>query len=248
MPWRLIPFQAFPGAMNMALDECLAERVATGLSPATVRLYGWHPSAVSIGRFQGLLDEVDVDECRRRGVDIVRRRTGGGAVYHDREGEITYSVIARDREMPEDIGACYRSVCGCLIDALGSLGVGAEFRPVNDILVYGKKISGSALTRREGAFLQHGTLLLSVDTAQMFAVLKVSRAKASDKDLASVEERVTALDRHCDASKEEVLSALERSFADELGCERGTLTHDEFRRAEEIVVERFGAWAWTSSR
>ncbi|MDD1770126.1 MAG: lipoate--protein ligase family protein [Methanomassiliicoccales archaeon] len=248
MPWRLIQFQALPAAMNMAVDECLTERVAKGSSPPTVRLYGWHPSAVSIGRFQCLADEVDTEECARRGVDLVRRRTGGGAVYHDRSGEITYSVAAPDHEMPSDINLCYRKICGCLVNALGSLGVAAEFRPINDILVGGKKISGSALTRRGGAFLQHGTLLLSVDTRVMFSLLKVSRAKALDKDIASVEERVTALDRHCAASRGEVLAALEGSFRSELGCVRGSLTDAEIRRAEEIAAERFGSWAWTSLR
>ncbi len=248
MPWRLIPFQVLPAAINMAVDECLGERVAHGLSPPTIRLYGWHTSAVTIGRFQGLNDEVDVEACRRRGIDIVRRRTGGGAVYHDRDGEITYSVIAPEREMPQDLGVCYREVCGCLVEALGSLGVNAEFRPVNDIQVEGRKISGSASTKRGGAFLQHGTLLLSVDPRLMFSVLKVSRAKASDKDIASVEERVTALDRHCHAGKREVLDALEASFRSQFGSVHGSLSDAELRRAEEIAAERFGSWAWTSLR
>jgi lipoate-protein ligase A len=244
----MIPFQTFPAAMNMGLDDCLGERVVTGESPPTVRLYGWHPSAVSIGRFQSLNDEVDVKECSRRGVEIVRRRTGGGAVYHDKNGEVTYSVIAPEDALPNDIGACYRKVCGCLIDAISSLGVKAEFRPVNDILIEGKKVSGSALTRRGGAFLQHGTLLLSVDSRLMFSLLKVSRAKASDKDIASAGERVTALDRHIDASRQRVLTALEGSFRTELQCKRGALTDLEIGRAEEIAAERFGSWEWTALR
>ncbi len=248
MRWRLIPFHVLTASLNMAIDECLAERVASGASEPTIRLYGWHPSAVSIGRFQGLNDEVDVEECRRLGIDIVRRRTGGGAVYHDREGEITYSVIAPEKEMDADLGVCYREVCGCLADALGSLGVEAEFRPVNDIVVAGKKISGSASTKRGGAFLQHGTLLLSVDPGLMFRVLKVSRTKASDKDLAAVEERVTALDMHVPADKRQVLDALEASFRSKFDPSPGALTDSELMRAYEIAAERFGSWSWTSLR
>ena len=75
--------------MNMALDEAVSEFVAGGISPPTIRFYTWTPSAVSIGYFQSLHDEVDVSRCMQQGIDIVRRRTGGGAVYHDRAGEIT---------------------------------------------------------------------------------------------------------------------------------------------------------------
>ncbi|NQV08810.1 lipoate--protein ligase family protein, partial [Candidatus Woesearchaeota archaeon] len=87
--------------MNMAVDEAVTEAVSSGDSLPTIRFYTWSPSAVSIGYFQGLDREVDVDKCNSKGVDIVRRRTGGGAVYHDCDGEITYSVIVREEDMPK---------------------------------------------------------------------------------------------------------------------------------------------------
>ena len=135
MVWRLIPFEYRAAAMNMALDETVSNGIAAATSPPTIRFYGWRPSAVSIGRFQNLRDEVDLDRCRELGIEFVRRRTGGGAVFHDSDGEITYSLIAPEDLMPEDINAAYKEICGYIVSALAGLGVEAKFAPINDISV-----------------------------------------------------------------------------------------------------------------
>ena len=155
--WRIIDYTENDAFMNMAIDEAVSEAVGSGESLPTIRFYGWKPSAVSIGYFQSLDKEVDIASCERAGVDIVRRRTGGGAVYHDMVGEITYSVIAPEALFPKDILASYREICGWIIDSLAILGIKAEFKPINDIVVGNKKISGNAQTRRGGVLLQHGT-------------------------------------------------------------------------------------------
>src|SRR3989338_1614152 len=102
MKWRLIELEQHDAYTNRAIDEAVSEGVASGTSPPTIRFYTWKPSAVSIGYFQSLADEVDLKRCMDAGVNWVRRRTGGGAVYHDQLGEITYSVIAPEREFPKD--------------------------------------------------------------------------------------------------------------------------------------------------
>ncbi len=116
-----------------------------------------------------------------KGIDVVRRRTGGGAVYHDEHGEITYSLIAPEGLFSKDIRASYRDICGCIIEGLASLGIAAEFRPINDVTVNGRKISGSAQTRRQGILTQHGTVLYAIDRDTMFSVLRPSAKKLADK-------------------------------------------------------------------
>ncbi|MGC8962033.1 MAG: lipoate--protein ligase family protein, partial [Candidatus Bathyarchaeia archaeon] len=183
-------------ALNMAVDEALLGSVSRGESPNVLRFYRWRPSAVSIGYFQSLRDEVDLEMCRRLGVDVVRRITGGGAVYHDFDGEVTYSVIAReDSGIPRDIPESYRVICNGIVEGLRRLGLKAEFKPVNDVVLNGRKVSGNAQTRRMGCILQHGTVLVDLDLKAMFQVLKVGGAKISDKALSSVEERVTSIRR-----------------------------------------------------
>lgn len=175
----------------MAIDEAVIEGIRNGSSPPTIRFFAWEPCAVSIGYFQAIRDEVNLETCRELGIDCIRRWTGDGAVYHDHLGEITYSVIAPANMFPKNIIESYRLICGWLVKALGSLGIEAEFRPVNDILVGNRKISGSAQTRRGGVLLQHGTLLYDLET--MFSVLNVSRQKISDKMIQSAKERVTCI-------------------------------------------------------
>ena len=89
--WRLLKLKVNDAFANMAIDEAIVNARVEGLVSNTIRFYQWEPSAISIGRFQDVFNEVQVETCRRLGVDIVRRISGGGTVYHDVEGEITYS-------------------------------------------------------------------------------------------------------------------------------------------------------------
>src|SRR5208283_2072423 len=175
-------------------------------APPTIRFYGWDPTAISIGYFQCLGKEVDLKNCAEFGIDIVRRRTGGGAVYHD--GEITYSVIAKESVFSKDILESYRQICGCIIDSLALIGIKSEFKPINDIIVNGKKISGNAQTRRNGVLLQHGTILYSVDLDRMFSALKVSDEKIRDKLIQNARERVTSISQQRTVSWNEAYEAL----------------------------------------
>lgn len=246
--WRLIPFQYHNAAVNMAIDEAVAEAISFNEASPTVRVYGWRPSAVSIGRFQSADDEVELEECRRRGIDLVRRRTGGGAVFHDEEGEITYSIICPERLVSKDINESYREICQNIISALASLQIEAEFKPINDILVGGRKISGSAQTRRQGIFTMHGTVLFDVDPDTMFSVLKVGRTKISDKDLASFEERVTSVRDVSEATIEELLLALFNAFAEGKEWFLDDLGRDESARVQVIAQERYSNDEWNLSR
>jgi lipoate---protein ligase len=248
MIWRLIGFEYHDAAMNMAFDEAVSNGIMRSTSPPTIRFYGWKPSAVSIGRFQSLVDEVDTAGCKELGVEMVRRRTGGGAVYHDTEGEITYSLIAPEGLMPMDINSAYQEICGFVVSALAAIGVEAQFAPINDILVNGKKISGSAQSRRHSVFLQHGTLLLDLDVKKMFTVLRTSRAKIAGKGISSAEERVTCLRAHSDASKKEILAELEKAFTSGKQFHYGSWSGIELREAKRLVSERYASDDWTRER
>jgi len=248
MKWRLLPFEARPAALNMAIDEAVLESVAVQASPPTIRFYGWSPSAVSIGCFQNIEDEVNLQRCRELGIEVVRRRTGGGAVFHAEAGELTYSLIAPEAIMPRDINLSYADICGRVVDALRILGLASEFKPINDILVEGKKISGSAQTRRGGVLLQHGTLLLHLQEELMFQVLKVSKKKIEDKGLSEPKARVTSLDRHLQVSQEKVLTAMTEAFGKGIDLSVDGLSQTESARAQEIAEQRYRSRDWTFSR
>ncbi len=234
---RLIGFRFGEPFRNMALDEAVARCVGAGESPPTLRLYGWTPSAVSVGYFQEVAEEVDLEFCRRRGVEVVRRLTGGGAVIHT-SGELTYSFTAKegDPSIPPDIQESYEVICTPIVEAVKSLGAEARFRPVNDIEVGGRKVSGSAQTRRFGAVLQHGTLLLDLDPSYL-ATLRIRAEKLKDKGVKDVGGRVTTLKallgRRVD--HQEAAGAVIRGFASFWGLETGEFSERELELAEELT-------------
>ncbi|MBI1973841.1 lipoate--protein ligase family protein [Candidatus Micrarchaeota archaeon] len=236
MEWRVIPLETHGAFENMALDEACSESVAAG-GPPTIRFYRWQPSAVSIGFFQSLKDEVNEEACMQAGVDVVRRRTGGGAVYHDDGGEVTYSVIAPSSLLPSGLTESYREICGWIVRGLDRLGIRAEFKPINDIIAGGKKISGTAQTRRSGIIWQHGTILHDLDVRRMFSFLRVGADKISDKAIASVEERVTRVKNFApNAGLEDTYKAMLAGFTEGKEWKQGAWTPSETARAEELSV------------
>jgi len=251
MRWRVLPLRMDDAVTSMALDEAVLRLNSEGRSPNTLRFWRWQPSAVSIGYFQSLELEVNLEEARREGVQVVRRITGGGAVFHDTNGELTYSLVCKEEDLPRDILESYRLICGGLVKGLGLLGLEAEFRPVNDVLVRGRKISGSAQTRRWGSVLQHGTILISPDVRLMFRVLRVSPEKLSDKAISSVFERVTTIERELGRKPgfEEVREAMIKGFEGVLGVgfEEGDLTGEELELARELAL-KYSSEEWLRKR
>lgn len=234
MKWRVIGLEEHDAFTNMSIDEALLSGVSRGESQPTIRFYTWKPGAVSIGRFQSMIDEVNMDRCRDLGIDCVRRITGGGAVYHANGGEVTYSVVAPESAFSKGIRESYRDICSFVVEGLGSLGIKSEFVPINDIVVNGKKISGSAQTRGQGSILQHGTVLYSLNIREMFSLLNVSQEKISDKAIKSVEDRVTCVRDQKDVSIQQLYEALMKGFTEGMDFEIGTLTRQELGDAKEL--------------
>ncbi|MFH1073217.1 MAG: biotin/lipoate A/B protein ligase family protein [Nanoarchaeota archaeon] len=246
--YRMIQLAEYSAFMNMALDEAICEAVRQGESPSTIRFYTWKPSAISIGYFQGLLNEVNIEACRQAGVDIVRRMTGGGAVYHDTNGEVTYSIIGPVDDFPKDIIKSYEAICSHIVTALKNLGINAYFHPINDIIVDGRKISGNAQTRRNGILLQHGTILYDVDVDRMFSLLKVSDQKIADKMIQSVKKRVTRVLDFGDISKERLVEELEKAFCEGREVQYGSYSEKELARAKELAKIRYETDEWNRMR
>jgi len=250
--FRFLETGAHAAAFNMGLDEAVLESVSSGAEPPTVRLYAWKPRAVSIGYFQGVRDEVDLARCAELGVDVVRRLTGGGAVFH--ADELTYSVVVPDTHplARGEILESYRSLSAGVIAGLAELGVAAEFAPLNDIVSGGKKLSGNAQTRRLGCVLQHGTVLLGVDPEAMFTVLLVPNEKLKGKLIADVKARVSSVSAMLGRTVgyEEAMPAFARGFGAALGG-LGTLSQPsgaELDRARLHAAERFSSETWTFRR
>ncbi|RLG99221.1 lipoate--protein ligase family protein [Candidatus Bathyarchaeota archaeon] len=251
---RLLKLETYNAYMNMAIDEAIARLRSKDRTVDTLRFYRWKPSAVSVGYFQNTAEEVDLDECRRLNVDVVRRMTGGGAVYHDYNGEITYSIIVKEDSLgiPRDILKSYEVICGGIVLGLRNLGLDAEFKPVNDIQVGGKKISGNAQTRRWGTVLQHGTVLVDADIKTMFRVLKVGKEKISDKLIKAVEERVTTINRVLGKKIgfTEVYEALKGGFEKALNIRlhEGELTEEEKDLSRELYEKKYTRREWNLER
>jgi len=252
--WRLIPIETHNAYMNMAIDEAIFRARIKGMVPNTVRFYLWRPSAVSVGRFQKVENEVYVENCKKYRVDIVRRITGGGTVYHDSEGEITYSVIADKKSLAtQDIAVVYRKICGGLIEALKILKLNASFSPGSErqcpnIVVRGKKLSGSAQAHSGDVVLQHGTLLLDVDLERMFSLLRVPWARSPRDVICIAQNKITSLKHELGTKPkiEDVYSALISGFekALQINLFEGSLSNLELALAKELYNKKFSSEKW----
>jgi len=252
--WRLLDTGLNNAFYNMALDEAIAIARSKNLVPNTIRFFRWKPSAVSIGYFQSMEEEVDIKACDELGIDYVRRRTGGGAVYHDTEGELTYSIIIDQthRLISEDFQETYRTLCSGIVLGLRKLGVPAEFKPINDIVSDGRKISGNAQTRGMNVVHQHGTILRKVDPALMFRVLKVPSEKIRDKMIKSVEERVTSINNVLERNvsfrelKDALIEGFEEAFKIDLVS--GNITDFEENMAQRLKAKKYASREWNFRR
>ena len=262
--WRLLVTEPTDGPTNMAIDEALWLERRAGAAPPTVRFYAWAPPTVSLGYGQPLDDQVDVAACRRLGVGIVRRLTGGSAIYHDGpENELTYSVVAA----AEDIGGGARDLLysyqwiGCALAAgLRALGAPVEMMGAArgdeptpafcfartgscEIEAGGKKLVGSAQRRYGRTFVQHGSILLGVDAPRLAAIFP----RTADP-LATLTTLEAALGHR--AKFDDVATALAAGFESEHGIRLRLdgLSANEAASVERLVAEKYGTDAWREGR
>ncbi len=252
---RLLTTPPVPGSRNMAVDEAvLLHKIPT------LRLYGWRPACVSVGYFQNTMREVNIEACRRLGVDIVRRPTGGKAVLH--EHELTYSMVFPENQWGRTIIDTYKTISRVFVAALRGLGLPVEIRARGqtrarsplcfqavshyELVLRGKKIVGSAQCRRNGMFLQHGSVLLDVDYVKLYSCLRFGAAAASSSELESF---LTGINRERAGSvtAAELGGIIAQCAQTELGIalEESPLAKEEELTAERLEREKYAAAAWT---
>jgi len=276
--WRLIiDNEPRSGPANMAIDQAIAESCAAGISLPTLRFYRWHPPAVSLGRHQAS-SEINLEAAEENGYEIVRRTTGGRAILH--VDELTYSVAAPKGEvrMSGTVMDAYLQISNALILGLEQLGAqadkaGGDVRAGRDvsaacfevpsayeIMVGGRKLLGSAQSRRAGYVLQHGSLPLEGDITRLINVLALA-----DHEVSSLREQLS--ERACTLSQalnhqtssdgqgvtqnisfNEVARALCDGFQEALNVvlEPNSLTMDEIKRSAILIREQFANPEWTN--
>jgi lipoate-protein ligase A len=252
--WRMLRYEAHDASMNMAIDEAILESRIQRKTVDTLRFYGWKSPGVSVGRFQVARNEVQLENCLKMGVDVVRRITGGGSVFHDDEGEITYSVASSMESLrAADVAAVYSRVAMGLTTALDILGLTADFnegtgKVCPNLTVKGRKISGSAQCHRHGMVLQHGTILLSLDLEQMFKCLRVPWAESCLQVVNVARGKITSLEIELGrkVSRVALNSALVEGFQKALGIKLvdGCLTDYELDLAKKLRAQKYSKAEW----
>jgi len=241
--WRLLDVGAVDGYVMTNLYEAVGIAVSEGVSPNTLILN--HPESpfANVGYHQEVEREIDVDYCRSQGIPIVRRSIGGGAIL-DGPWEQDYFVIIRrdDPECPASVPDFYQKFLKPIVYALKSYGLKAEFRPLNDVLVSGKKISGNGAIGIENSSVLAGDILLDFPVDLMVRVLKVPSEKFRGKIAKSMQEWLTSMKNELGHTpeREEVKERIVEGFEKELGIkfERGELTGREKELLEKLLNER----------
>ena len=190
--FRVVDTGVLEGRFNIAIDQAMVEEHQAGRIPDTFRFMRFPPTAL-IGRHQALRQEVDVDYCRSHGIGIVRRITGGGAIYLD-EGQLGWGLVFHRKALGATCLAGLASdICEAVAAGLRQLGVDARYRPRNDIEVDGRKISGTGGFFDGDTLIYQGTVLVDMNPAAMVAALRVPRAKLEKRQLDSAAQRVVTL-------------------------------------------------------
>ncbi|MFF2996195.1 biotin/lipoate A/B protein ligase family protein [Streptomyces sp. NPDC057950] len=251
--WQLIHEGPQSPALHMALDEVLTAEVAAGRRAPTLRVWEWGAPSVIIGSFQSLRNEVDAEGAARHGIEVVRRISGGGAMFVEPGNTITYSL-----SVPEALvqGLSFQDSYAYLDDwvlgALADMGIRAWYQPLNDIATEQGKIAGAAQKRvlgpggGAGAVLHHVTMSYDIDADKMLEVLRIGREKLSDKGIGSAKKRVDPLRRQTGLAREEVIGRMIDSFRGRYGLRDGGVTPAELARAEELARSKFGSAEWTA--
>jgi len=246
--WQLVHEPPQSPALHMALDDALLDEVSAGRRGPTLRIWEWASPAVVIGRFQSLRNEVDMEAARRHGIEVVRRISGGGAMFIEPGNTITWSVFA-PIDMVEGLGfeQAYALMDEWVLQALGELGVQAWYQPLNDIASPAGKIAGAAQARRGRAVLHHVTMAYDIDAAKMLEVLRIGREKLSDKGTPSAAKRVDPLRSQTGLAREAIIAAFVDTFRRRHGgLAADTLRAHELARAQALALEKFSNPQWTA--
>ena len=262
--WRLVVDDARDGATQMALEEVAAETALEG-DLRTVRVYSWEPSTLSLGYRQDA-DTVDWDYCEREGIDVTRRQTGGGGIYHDRYADISYTIVAPAAEVPGNLMDCYALFCEPVLEGLRRMGVDADFAgaeqssiyqpscylrdisPAHDVVAPADagadagKISGNAQYRQRDVVIQHGSISYDLEPERHVGVFDADVGPETFAD------RVTSIRERAGIDREEAVETLAAALGEWCDAEEGDWRDDELEAARELADRKFGADAWIRDR
>lgn len=262
--WRLIITGAGEGAFNMAVDEAILASYREGRVPPTIRIYGWRPHTISLGVGQKILDVCDVARSGKDDVAIVRRMTGGEAIFHG--DDLSYSIACSDEDLAlgGSIKESFRTLASFIIDIYrqkgkdacffsdlngGGGGIGTRAPKTQfcfaakqdfDIAVMGRKLGGNAQKRMRHLIFQHGSipLRLDIDKAQNYFLMDLRKAR---EGMTTIEEifgpRYTS-----DALAKDMAESFKKRFGVDL--EQSTLTVTEADSAKALVKEKYGSDQW----
>lgn len=272
MKVRLISDGHLPGKMNMAVDEAIHRASQRGDPGATLRFYQWRPACLSLGYFQDVEKEVNLQGLAGEGVDLVRRPTGGKAVLHD--DELTYSVVIAEKDLSGSVLETYHRLSEALVEGLRAMGIPAAIAALQhgvttrdprfrqaacfsapswyEVLTGAQKLIGSAQNRKNGFILQHGSIPFTFDAVKIVRCIRTASPEHAVRTESMLRRKATgvsaALGRP--VSREELERHLVAGFRAALGWEvtPGALTPAEKAEADELAVEKYGNPGWTMER
>ncbi|WAB82508.1 biotin/lipoate A/B protein ligase family protein [Microcella daejeonensis] len=244
--WQLVVGPPLTPQQQMAADQVLTEEVGEGRRGPTLRIWEWERPAVVIGSFQSVKNEVDMENAAKYGFEVVRRISGGGAMFMEAGSVITYSLYApAELVQGMSFAESYAFLDEWVIQGLKSLGIEASYQPLNDITSTKGKIGGAAQKRLgAGAVLHHVTMSYDMDGDRMVEVLRIGREKLSDKGVKSANKRVDPLKSQTGMPREQILDKLVSTFRGLNGLAEGSITPAEMARIDELVEQKFGTEEW----
>lgn len=234
--WRLLDTGELPAANNMTMERVILTARSRNYIPNTLHFLQFSPHCALVGYHQAVELEVEEEYCREHGIDINRRISGGGSIYMDK-GQLGWEIFAlKDTPgIPKRLEDMYRLMCESIVRGLAKLGIEARYRPLNDIEVGGRKISGTGGTEMGNSLLYHGTLLTDFAVDTMIACLKLPLKKLEDKQIRSFKERVICLREVLGyvPPMPDIKMAMAEGFAEILNVE---LTPGDFTEYEETFM------------
>lgn len=247
LEWEVVITPQISPVMNVALDEVLTAEVGQGRRGPTMRIWDWDSDAVIIGSFQSVKNEIDEVQAAELDTQIIRRISGGGAMYMQPASSITYSVYAPTVFVDGlSFEESYAFLDEWVLEALFTLGIDAAYKPLNDIATPEGKIGGAAQKRlASGAVLHHVTMAYDMDADRMTRVLRIGREKLSDKGTKSAAKRVDPLRSQTGLPRTEIVDHMVQVFTQRHGAQPGTITDEEYARAEALVRDKFEDPEWT---
>jgi len=243
--FELVETEPLDPPLQMAVDEVLIRQVASGRRTPALRWWDWASAGVIIGSYQSVRNEVDLEAADELDVTVVRRISGGGAMFVEPGNTITYSLYVPDTLVAgQSFASSYAFLDDWVLRGLRRVGVEATYAGLNDIASPAGKIGGAAQKRVPGGVLHHVTMSYDIDTDKMLRVLRIGREKLSDKGTRSAAKRVDPVRSQTGLSRADVIEALTAEFADSYGLRRVPLDDATRAEAEELARTKFSDPAW----